>query len=538
MNFHILTLFPDMVMQGLSSSITGRAIQQNKITVKAVDIRDFSKNKHRKVDDYTYGGGAGMLMQAAPVYDAWESVCSRICAGNRVRTVYVTPQGRRFDQRMAADFAKEEDLVILCGHYEGVDERVLEEIVTDYVSIGDFVLTGGELAAMVIVDAVSRLVPGVLHNEESAQTETFDGDLLEYPQYTQPRVWHDKTVPEVLLSGNEKKIRSWRLEQSVARTKENRPDLYAKYERLQQCKALLMRQKILHIDMIELINRRRAEILFWEGTEVLLRDMRTGVCFHTCMEISRQTSKRMPEGQQTSKQAIESQQTSRQTIEERTSEQLAEQLKTKQVVELQFYKKISPDDLNRIECILVHQSSCANDPWMLQHFHVTSEYYQVACTRREMLPVSGLYRADGAPMESGPNAGMQIRRVTEEYTDIVTEHYHLEHDRAYVEERIASGAVYGAFFGKELAGFIGYHSEGSCGMLEVFPQYRHRHIALALETYITNLAISRGEIAYGQVMPGNAASMELQRRMGASISRTPVYWMDKNGGVGFWKAVL
>ena len=207
MNFHILTLFPDMIINGLSESITGRALKQNKISIEAVNIRDFSTNKHRKVDDYTYGGGAGMLMQAQPVYDAWKSVSG----GKPVRTVYVTPQGAMFNQSMAEKFAKEDDLIILCGHYEGIDERVLEEIVTDYVSIGDYVLTGGELASMVMVDAISRLVPGVLHNEVSAETESFHGNLLEYPQYSRPEVWHDKEVPQVLMSGNQREISKWRL---------------------------------------------------------------------------------------------------------------------------------------------------------------------------------------------------------------------------------------------------------------------------------------------------------------------------------------
>lgn len=227
MNFHILTLFPDMVRDGLHTSILGRAVENGHIRMNVVNIRDYTLDKHKKVDDYPYGGGAGMLMQAQPIYDAYISVCDSI--QKKPRTVYVTPQGRVFNQSMAAEFAKEDDLVILCGHYEGVDERVLEEIVTDYVSIGDYVLTGGELPAMVMVDAVSRMVPGVLSNEDSGVTESFYDNLLEYPQYSRPEVWHDKKVPEVLLSGHHKKIEEWRLEQSVKRTMERRPDLYEKY---------------------------------------------------------------------------------------------------------------------------------------------------------------------------------------------------------------------------------------------------------------------------------------------------------------------
>lgn len=227
MKFYVMTLFPQMIMDGLNTSITGRAIQSGVLEVEAIDIRDFSNNKHMKVDDYPYGGGAGMVMQAAPVCDAYESIVEK--CGKRPRVVYMTPQGHTFNQGMAQDFSKEEELVILCGHYEGIDERALELIVTDYVSIGDYVLTGGELPAMVVIDSVSRLVPGVLNNEESAQTESFSDGLLEYPQYTRPADYKGKKVPEVLLSGHHGNIEKWRYEKSLERTKEYRPDLYEQY---------------------------------------------------------------------------------------------------------------------------------------------------------------------------------------------------------------------------------------------------------------------------------------------------------------------
>ena len=231
MNFHILTLFPEMVLQGLGASIIGRASEQGYIRIEAVNIRDYTLDKHGKVDDYTYGGGAGMLMQAQPVYDACTAVQERIAAssGRRSRVVYVTPQGQAFWQEMAKERAAEEDLILLCGHYEGIDERVLEEVVTDYVSIGDYVLTGGELPAMVMVDAIARLVPGVLHNSDSAVTETFGDGLLEYPQYSRPEVWRGRKVPEVLLSGDHAKVDEWRRAQSLERTKALRPDLYEAY---------------------------------------------------------------------------------------------------------------------------------------------------------------------------------------------------------------------------------------------------------------------------------------------------------------------
>ena len=230
MNFHVLTLFPEMVLEGLNQSILKRAGEKGYIHIEAVNIRDFTLDKHKKVDDYPYGGGAGMLMQAQPVYDAYSYVTGRLKARRRPRVVYVTPVGKPFNQGMARDFAEEEDIIFLCGHYEGVDERVLEEIVTDYVSIGDYVLTGGELPAMVMIDAISRLVPGVLQNEESAVTESFTDSLLEYPQYSRPEVWHDKRVPEVLLSGHHANIETWRLLKSIERTKTYRPDLYEKWE--------------------------------------------------------------------------------------------------------------------------------------------------------------------------------------------------------------------------------------------------------------------------------------------------------------------
>ena len=262
MNFHILTLFPEMVENGLKTSIIGRAVAGGLLSIEAVNIRDFAFNKHQSVDDYPYGGGAGMLIQAEPVYLAYKDIEERIqkriqnakmqnaeteeqdaevkvqnagiqdaetvSPDKKLRVVYLSPQGKTFDQKMAEELAEEEDLVLLCGHYEGIDERVLEEIVTDYVSIGDYVLTGGELPAMVMVDTISRLVPGVLHNDVSAEFESFQDNLLEYPQYSRPEEWHGKKVPPVLLSGHHANIEKWRREQSILRTYERRPDLLEK----------------------------------------------------------------------------------------------------------------------------------------------------------------------------------------------------------------------------------------------------------------------------------------------------------------------
>ena len=228
MNFHILTLFPEMVMGGLNTSITGRAIDKGLISVEAINIRDYSKDKHHHVDDAPYGGGAGMVMQPEPIYDAYEALAAR--TGKRPRVIYLTPQGQVFNQKIAEELAKEEDLVFLCGHYEGIDERALELVVTDYLSIGDYVLTGGELPAMVMIDCISRLVPGVLNNDVSAEFESFHDNLLEYPQYSRPEEWHGKKVPEVLLSGHHANIEKWRRQQSILRTRERRPDLFEKCE--------------------------------------------------------------------------------------------------------------------------------------------------------------------------------------------------------------------------------------------------------------------------------------------------------------------
>ena len=223
MNYHILTLFPEMVVSGLNTSITGRAIEKGLLSVEAVNIRDYATDRYKHVDDYPYGGGAGMVMQPGPIYSAYRELEEKI--GKKPRVIYLTPQGRVFNQSIAKELSQEEDLVFLCGHYEGVDERVLELIVTDNLSIGDYVLTGGELPAMVMIDCISRLVPGVLNNSASAEEESFHDNLLEYPQYTRPEVFEGKSVPEVLLSGHHGRVAEWRRKQSLKRTLERRPDL-------------------------------------------------------------------------------------------------------------------------------------------------------------------------------------------------------------------------------------------------------------------------------------------------------------------------
>ena len=252
MDYYVLTLFPEMIESGVGTSITGRAMEKGIINLNAINIRDYSTEKHRHVDDYPYGGGAGMVMQAEPICLACEDVEDRILAerkqkndnndakpDRKPRIIYLTPQGKTFDQEMAKELAKEEELVLLCGHYEGIDERAIEMKVTDCISIGDYVLTGGELAAMVVMDAVSRMVPGVLSNEESGEDESFENNLLEYPQYTRPEVFRGESVPEVLLSGHHANVDKWRRQQSLLRTAKFRPDLLEKAELTKEDKRFL-----------------------------------------------------------------------------------------------------------------------------------------------------------------------------------------------------------------------------------------------------------------------------------------------------------
>lgn len=224
MKFVVLTLFPEMIRQAAHHSVLGRAMDKGIITVEAVDIRDYAHNKHNTVDDYPFGGGAGMVMQAPPVYEAYEDVRSRLVSP-AAPVVFMSPAGRTLTQAVVRELAQNQEIILLCGHYEGIDQRVLDEIVTDEISIGDYVLTGGELAALVVMDSVSRMVDGVLGNGESAEEESFSGMWLEYPQYTRPREFHGQAVPEVLLSGHHANIEKWRMEKAVETTLSKRPDL-------------------------------------------------------------------------------------------------------------------------------------------------------------------------------------------------------------------------------------------------------------------------------------------------------------------------
>ncbi|MBQ6118923.1 MAG: tRNA (guanosine(37)-N1)-methyltransferase TrmD [Clostridia bacterium] len=223
MRIDILTLFPDMCRAVFSESIVGRAVAKGALEIYARDIRAYTLDKHNRVDDTPYGGGMGMLMQAQPIYDCWRALCEEL--GTRPHLIYLSPQGKTLTQARAKELARMDHLALLCGHYEGVDERVLEEIVDEEISIGDYVLTGGELPALVLTDCVARMVPGVLPNEEAFSQESHYGGLLEHPQYTKPFEWNGKTVPEVLISGHHANIEKWKREQSLLRTLQRRPDL-------------------------------------------------------------------------------------------------------------------------------------------------------------------------------------------------------------------------------------------------------------------------------------------------------------------------
>ena len=457
MKFHVMTLFPEMIENGLGTSIIGRAAKAGHISYEAVNMREFTLDKHGKVDDYPYGGGAGMLIQAQPVYDTYQAITANMT--KKPRTIYLTPQGRRFDQKMAAQLAEEEDLVFICGHYEGIDERVLEEIVTDYVSIGDYVLTGGALPVMVMIDAIARLIPGVLSNDVSAETETFHNDLLEYPQYTRPEIWHDKKVPDVLLSGNHKNIVTWRLEQSIERTKQKRPDLYAKYRQKQQVIKRLAKKKRMNIHMMEFLSRGLGEIVYEDGLNLIL------------------------EGQGLHQVTAES--------EEAAKEMLAAygQNMEECVVNKAFLKDLLEQEYGMQVC------GC---------------FYQACYTIKEAMPVKH----------------KDIRRLDMTALDYMVSHYACE-SGDYLAERIQAGVMYGAYVENQLAGFVGIHNDGSCGLLYVDEAYRGRNIGASLEAFIINTVKNNGYTPFGQVSVDNVPSLQMQKKLGLYLSEEPIWWLKR-----------
>lgn len=237
MRIDIMTLFCDMCNSVLGESIIGRARAAGKVEINCRDIRDYTEDKHRRVDDKPYGGGMGMIMQAQAIFDCYRSLCDE--TGTRPHLLYMTPQGKTLTQDRVKELAKLDNIAILCGHYEGIDERVIEELQPEEISVGDYVLTGGELPALIVADSISRMLPGVLSDDECFEEESHFSGLLEYPQYTHPAVWHDKEVPDVLLSGHHANVDKWRRRQSLIRTRERRPDMFEKYELSKDDKKLL-----------------------------------------------------------------------------------------------------------------------------------------------------------------------------------------------------------------------------------------------------------------------------------------------------------
>lgn len=467
MRFHILTLFPEMVEQGLHTSILGRAMAAGLIEIEAVNIRDYTLDKHHKVDDYPYGGGAGMLMQAQPVFDACQAVQEKLLEGKKARVVYLTPQGSVFTQKMAEELSKEEDLILLCGHYEGIDERVLEEVVTDEISIGDYVLTGGELAAMVMTDAIARLVPGVLNNQESARTESFQNCLLEYPQYSRPETWREKEVPPVLLSGNHKEIRTWRLEKAKERTRKKRPDLYREYERIQEAIAWLGQDKLLHMDMIEPLRTGFGELAAFYPDGILIKETRSGIWMHTCRNKERG---------------------------------------------IQMLQELSEEEKSSIQLLVLHQDTMlqpVETEWGMRCLNIC---YQVVYTRKNPLSV----RKD-----------LVIRPLGVEYLPVIRQNYQMIQEEEIILERLQKEKIFGAFLEKELTGFIGEHQEGGMGMLEVFKPFRGKGIGMALESFLINRMLLEDKIPYGQLVEDNENSHHLQEKLGLRISKNRVYWCGK-----------
>lgn len=457
-----MTLFPDMVRQGLETSVIGRAVEKGLIRLQTVDIRDYTLDKHGKVDDYPYGGGAGMLMQAQPVYDAWHAVTE----GRRIRTVYLTPQGVPFHQGMAEELAREEELVFLCGHYEGIDERVLEEIITDRVSIGDYVLTGGELAAMVMIDAISRLVPGVLGNEDSARGESFSNDLLEYPQYSRPPVWHERKVPDVLLSGNHAVVTKWRLERSLERTAAVRPDLYARYREKQEVIGLLSRHKREYIHMMETLSRGDGEVLFVQGESVLLHARESGVYLVT---------------------------------------------------------SDSPEAGERLAALIREDSARRRKA---PEWFVVSQPFLIPVLERAFgaLPCPPCVQACFTRKEPLPVPYKQIERLGPDTLDALCTFYP-RGGREYLKDRLTKGKVYGAGEDGRLIGVIGLHDDGSMGMLYVDEPWRGRGIACSLEAFLINRLLELGQTPYCQIEADNLPSLRLQEKLGLYLSRGEIWWV-------------
>mgnify|MGYP003012886187 FL=1 len=455
-----MTLFPDAIDAMMGQSIMGRAQERGYIRITAHQIRDYTTNKQMQVDDYPYGGGRGAVMQADPLYRCWDHICQE--AGQRVHTIYLSPCGRVFNQEVAKELkARYDRLILVCGHYEGVDQRFLDECVDEEISMGDFVLTGGEIPAMAVADCLCRMVPGVLPEESCYTDESHWNGLLEYPQYSRPEEWHGKKVPEVLLSGNHKKINAWRLEQSERRTEERRPDLYAKYQEKQKVIKKLSAKKRIFIHMMETLSRGLGEVLYAEGKNVLIYLPEIGNAMLNA-EDEEHLEKMLP----LIPKAVSGH--SIVTVTDRWNERVSEIL----------------------------------------GYHGSMLCSQACYTRGEPLPVRH----------------KDIRQLTVEEVPYVAEHYHLG-DEIYVRERIAAGDVFGIYIEGKLCGFIGCHNDGSMGMLYVEDAYRRQGLAASLEGYLINKQREQGMIPYAHIVNGNEASIQLQERLGLNLSDPAIWWL-------------
>ena len=460
MRIDIMTLFPDAVEAMMGSSIIGRARERGFVTIQTHQIRDYTTNKQMQVDDYPYGGGRGAVMQADPLYRCWQHICDE--AGERVHTIYMSPCGRVLTQQVARELKAQYDhLILVCGHYEGVDQRFLDECVDEEISTGDFVLTGGEIPAMALADCLCRMVPGVLPEESCYTDESHWNGLLEYPQYSRPEEWHGKKVPEVLLSGNHKKINAWRLEQSERRTEERRPGLYAKDQGKKKVIKKLSAKKRIFIHMMETLSRGLGEVLYAEGKNVLIYLPEIGNAMLNA-EDEEHLEKMLPLiPKAVSEHSIV-------TVTDRWNERVSEIL----------------------------------------GYHGSMLCSQACYTRGEPLPVRH----------------KDIRQLTVEEVPYVAEHYHLG-DEIYVRERIAAGDVFGIYIEGKLCGFIGCHNDGSMGMLYVEDAYRRQGLAASLEGYLINKQREQGMIPYAHIVNGNEASIQLQERLGLNLSETVIWWL-------------
>ncbi|MCQ2493060.1 MAG: tRNA (guanosine(37)-N1)-methyltransferase TrmD [Lachnospiraceae bacterium] len=463
MDFTILTLFPDFINQGIHTSILGKACDKGLLSFKAVDIRSYSTDKNNRVDDYTYGGGAGMLMQAQPVFDAYMANCVHE-GKKKPRTIYVTPQGRPFTQTIANELSREDELVFICGHYEGIDQRVLDEIVTDRYSIGDYVLTGGELPALVMIDAISRLVPGVLGNDVSADIESFHGNLLEYPQYTRPECWMDKKVPEVLLKGNPKEVEAWRLDKSKELTKRVRPDLYEKYELSLRVIEELSKDKKSNVHLLEAIKRGTGEIISVDPLMIYIPQ--AGIVF-------------INEGICVDKN--------------------------------QSFESINPE---KIFSLLPEKAGIFISTREIFDILEKDERFEFYCDVKNAVYTEKVHKKI---------KNKNIKQLDKSYIEIIAENYG-HGENGYVAKRVERGQVYGIFVEDKLAGFIGTHYEGSIGMLFIFPEYRRMGLGTDLENFMINRELEMGHMPFGQIIMDNDASFALQSKNGLYLGQRVFTW--------------